>query len=116
MMILHYTGVLCFQIEFLPSDTNFGAYLIKNLLFPTGDFPQRIFIVFGLQPQDMSHCHYSDSECFGRTVYDDQFSMGETEQQAFLVSFCVFLVNMRNTRRGMRYFYVQTKLKTCSIL
>ena len=77
---------MLYQVEFLPSDTNFGAFIQKSLLFSTTDSPQRIFIVFGLKQQDLSECHHSDSLCFGKTVYDDQFRMGEAEQQAVLVS------------------------------
>ena len=74
------------QVEFLPSDTNFGGFIKKDVLFSTGDNPQRVFIVFGLKKQDLKNCHQSDSLCFGKTVYDDQFRMGEAEQQAILVS------------------------------
>ena len=55
--------------------------------FSSGDSPQRVFIVFGLKPQDVDGCHYSDSECFGDTVFDKNFNINQAgAQQALLVS------------------------------
>ena len=82
-MSCHETSI---QIELLPSDSNFGSYVIKRSEFSFGDTPFRIFIPFGLQPQDLGRCHRTDSACFGDTVFDNTFDINAPEaQQAILV-------------------------------
>ena len=81
---------LILQVKFLPDDTNFGGFTTKINKFTTGDQPQRVFIVFGLKPQDLSGCHYSNSTCDGETVFDTTFKLGYEEQEALVVSAITF--------------------------
>lgn len=42
---------------------------------PSGDEFVRIFIVWGMQPQDMSGCHKTDYRCQGKRVWNDVFDL-----------------------------------------
>ena len=77
--------VITFQLKFLPVTTNVGAYMDKNAeLFGTGDFPLRLFIVWGLKKQDVSGCDPSDSDCTGKTVFNNKLNLNDRNAQLAL--------------------------------
>ena len=48
---------------------------------------RKVYVVFGLKPQDRSDCHVSDALCSGDTVWDENFYMNSPRvQQSFMVN------------------------------
>ena len=72
------------QIQFLPEGTNFGSYISRAQNFETN--PLRVYLIWGMELQDLSDCHKTDFNCNGQTVYDSAFSMErDVSQVAMLV-------------------------------
>ena len=69
---------LCFalQIKFVDEKVAIGKYLEDVDKFQSSsDTNAQVYIVFGLQEQDLDDCHHTDAECTGTTVWDSTFSM-----------------------------------------
>ncbi|XP_070577305.1 protein dispatched homolog 1-like isoform X2 [Ptychodera flava] len=69
--------------SFLPSSSG-------NDLYRTSD----VYIVWGLQNQNVERCHHTDYECMGNTVWDDGFDLNPSPSQEALKSFCQRLRNL----------------------
>ena len=72
------------QIKIFKKDTNYGQVwnLAEKKFKPsTDDDFVSIYIVWGLRKRDMSQCHFTDHECWGRAVFDDTFDMNSPPVQ-----------------------------------
>ena len=89
---------ICLKIQWVSGDVNLGQYLdvINGQHFQSSDRIRKIYIAFGLKPQDLSHCHKSDATCFGGTVWDEKFNMDSPRvQQSFLVNYWRYFSNVK---------------------
>ena len=85
-------------------DNNFGIYLDRNEHdFNTEPPVLRVFLIWGLEEQDMDDCQWSDIDCEGDTRYDRNFNIESMEnQQALLVRLqsyhsvisCVYIIQL----------------------
>ncbi|XP_078001163.1 protein dispatched homolog 1-like [Glandiceps talaboti] len=53
-----------------------------------------VYIVWGLQNQDLSSCHHTDYECTGDTVWDNTFDLNPTLSQEAMKNFCTRIRNL----------------------
>ncbi|ELT97356.1 hypothetical protein CAPTEDRAFT_185181 [Capitella teleta] len=78
--------------KFLPDDSNMGKFLSwRANLFSFGGSSNdqvQVRLVWGLKNQDLSECHKSDPDCFGKTVWDEDFSLNTQESQDALLTLC----------------------------
>ncbi|XP_013396220.1 protein dispatched homolog 1 [Lingula anatina] len=79
------------EIKFLPDSSNFGKVIDRssNAFAPSDvDDKMVVNVIWGLQPQDLKSCHFSDSECDGKTVWDDAFDLNSAQAQLALQALC----------------------------
>ena len=62
---------------------NFGRVLeMRSEKFENGNLnPVEVYMIWGLEKQDMSECEWGEPECDGETRYDEQFSLNEAQSQ-----------------------------------
>jgi hypothetical protein len=77
------------QTKFLPENSNTGRYLARSASgFKSTDRLATVNVVWGLKEQDLSTCHRTDAQCFGETVWDDDFDINsENAQRQIKVGF-----------------------------
>ena len=86
---------LFFQIKLFKDNSNWGKYqTLTNSAFKTNEINVQVLVTWGLKEQDLDRCHHSDADCFGDTVWDDDFDMSsDAAQNDLLVCITIHIYN-----------------------
>lgn len=78
---------MLFQFEYFKVGNNYvkaGVRRMHGYKPSAADQVIKVFLVWGLKPQDRSSCHISGYNCPGRTVWDDKFDLNSKPAQIYL--------------------------------
>ena len=65
----------------------------------------KVYLVWGVKPQDMTSCHFSDISCTGKSVLDTNFDLNSASAQLGLARLCRTLQNPSQLLRERLLLY-----------
>ncbi|CAD5126926.1 DgyrCDS14940 [Dimorphilus gyrociliatus] len=85
------------ETKFLKDSSNYGRYLADASTKYKGnpDNIIKIYLVFGLKPQDRSDCYHTDFKCTGKQHWDNDFNLSSNKTQQKFLEFCQLLHNLK---------------------
>ncbi|XP_077977450.1 protein dispatched homolog 1-like [Glandiceps talaboti] len=99
-------------VKIFKDGNNFVEFNDKSskAFVPSESDETTVYIVWGMENQDLSSCHHTDYECTGQTIWDDSFDLNPTPSQKAIKDFCYKLQNL--TEREIADLHIKRDIVT----